>query len=441
MKRTILTLFILSFAALTGSAQIITTYAGNGTGGYTGDGGPAILAEIGDPSGVATDNYGNVYVSFYNCIRKVSSSGIISTIAGTNLCGFSGDGGPATNAQINYPCGIAVDNMGNIYFGDLRNNRVRKIDNTGIIVTIAGTGDTANNGDGGAATSAAVFHPGYLAINSSGELVFTCIDFVRKIDDSGIITTIAGIGGLGYSGDGGPATAAQINANGLAIDAAGNVYISDSYYAVVRKVNSAGIISTIAGNGTSGFSGDGGPATTAQLGEPEGLCIDAIGNLFICDESDGRIRRVDASGEISTFAGGGSCAAGLGDGGPATGGCLSRPNDVKVDDDGNLFIADGLDARVRKVSGSTLVATVTNQGTSILVYPNPSQGTFIVNISSNTKESVYFFITNIVGVTVEEINSVTNQNIDLCLDVPPGLYFLSAATEHGDCSSKIIIDP
>ena len=440
MKRTIFTLFVLFFISYSGPAQIITTIAGNGTGGDTGDGGLAVLAEIMDPSGVATDNYGNIYVSFNSRIRKINSSGIISTIAGTGVPGFSGDGGPAVNAQVHDPWGIAVDNAGNLYFADSKNNRIRRIDDLGIITTIAGNGDTANIGDGGAATLASINTPGFLAFSGAGELFLTCRYCVRKIDGSGTIATIAGTGVSGYSGDGGSATSAQITSSGLAIDAAGNIYISDSYSMVVRKVNPAGIISTVAGNGIGGFGGDGGPATTAELIDPNGLSTDAVGNLFICDGANGRIRMVNALGIITTVAGGGTCVSGVGDGGPATGGCLARPSDVKIDNLGNLYIADNVNARVRMVADVEAVSKAEVDGQLVNVYPNPSQGELTLKVNSS-QDKVDIAIFDIFGKVITETTFDTNKEVSLRLNCSAGVYFLSATTSTEKWSRKIVIRP
>ncbi len=445
LKRTILTLIILSFLPFSGSAQTITTIAGTGTPGYSGDGGPALLAEIAQPVAVAADNYGNVYFSdIYSVgsrVRKINSSGIISTIAGTGVDGYNGDGGPATDAQIHVPGAIALDGSGNIYFADTRNYRIRKIDLSGIITTFAGDGDGGSYGDGGQATAAGIGIPDGITFDRTGNLLFTSHNFVRKIDVYGIISTIAGTGVHAYSGDGGPASAAEIVAGGLAVDATGNLFISDGYYNVVRKVNTVGIISTIAGNGISGYSGDGGPAVTAQLGGPTGMSIDAAGNLYICEMLNTRIRIVNSAGIITTIAGGGSCAPyAVGDGGPATDGCLARPNDVKVDNEGNLFIADDVDWRVRKVGGVTGVGSFTNQTSALIVYPNPSEGTFTTNLSSGAEEPVHIFITDLIGKVVKEINSATNRNIDISLDVSPGMYFFSAFTAHEEWNQKIVIE-
>ncbi|MBX3163212.1 MAG: T9SS type A sorting domain-containing protein [Bacteroidetes bacterium] len=332
------------------NAQIINTIAGTGTQGFSGDGGQATAAQLNYPSGVATDAAGNVYIINEHRIRKVSSNGIITTIAGNGTGGFSGDGGAATAAQLYNPSGVATDAAGNVYIADVDNHRIRKVSSNGIITTIAGNGGIGFSGDGGAATAAQLNYPQSVAVDGSGN-VYIADGYnirIRKVSSNGIITTIAGNGTQGFSGDGGAATAAQFwFSMGVATDAVGNVYITDSN-SRIRKVNSNGIITTIAGNGTGIFSGDGGAATAAGLIQPNGVAVDAAGNVYISD-IDSRIRKVSSSGIITTIAGNGSGSF-SGDGGAATAAQLNYPTSVAVDTvNGNIYIADKDNHRVRKV--------------------------------------------------------------------------------------------
>lgn len=339
------------------NAQIITTIAGNGSFGFSGDGGQAINAEIA-AKGIAADAAGNIFIADAgnSRIRKVSTNGIISTIAGIGVNGFGGDGGAATAAIINNPVNVAADAIGNIYIADQDNQRIRKIDNNGIITTIAGNGNIGFSGDGGQATAAALNIPIDVATDAAGNIYF--IDQanlrIRKIATNGIISSIAGNGGMGFSGDGGQATAAQLNSpTGLSIDATGNIYFTDQGNQRVRKINTAGIISTVAGNGTPGFSGDGGQAMTAQLNAPIDVAVNNAGEIFIADQNNHRIRKVDGNGIITTLTGDGSPAF-SGDGGPATAAEVNNPYGITVDADGNIFVGDAFNYRVRKITAAII---------------------------------------------------------------------------------------
>ena len=336
------------------TSGIITTVAGNGTWGYSGDGGPATNASFWQPWGVAVDASGNLYIadSADRRIRKVDTYGIITTVAGNGAGGYSGDGGPATNASLCAPLGVAVDASGNLYIADWCNQRIRKVDTSGIITTVAGNGAGGYSGDGGPATNASLWWPSGVAVDASGNLYIAEVgnQRIRRVDTSGIITTVAGNGTAGYSGDGGPATNARLCwPSDVAVDASGNLYIADWYNHRIRKVDTSGIITTVAGNGTASYSGDGGPATNASLRYPHGVAVDVNGNLYIADYDNHRIRTVDPLGIITTVAGNGTEGY-SGDGGPATNARLQYPSGVTVDTSGNLYIADRDNHRIRKVS-------------------------------------------------------------------------------------------
>ena len=338
----------------------ITTVAGtgeigDGAGGFSGDGGPATAAQLNLPQGVAVDGAGNLYIADArnHRIRKVDASGIITTVAGTGEIGggaggFSGDGGPATAAQLNLPQGVAVDGAGNLYIADARNHRIRKVDASGIITTVAGTGEIGGgaggfSGDGGPATAAQLNLPQGVAVDGAGNLYIADArnHRIRKVDASGIITTVAGTGEIGggaggFSGDGGPATAAQLNfPQDVAVDGAGNLYIADR---LILKVDASGIITTVA-------------AGTGEIGD--GVAVDGDSNVYIVDRQAHRILKVDSTGARSTvvvrsFPGGFS-----GDGGPATAAQLNLPQGVAVDGAGNLYIADTYNHRIRKLTPMT----------------------------------------------------------------------------------------
>ena len=291
------------------NAQYICTFAGGGTGAL-GDGGQATAATLLSPSGVCTDRYGNIYISDENAfrVRKVSTSGIITTIAGNGTGGYSGDFGPATNAQLNFAEGVAVDTSGGIYIADQNNNVIRKV-KYGIIFTIAGNGTLGDSVDGGPATDAHLYHPADVAVDYIGNVYFVDQDNqkVKKVTPSGIITTIAGVGypGIaGYNGDSIPGNTAKLNwPEGIASDSTGNVYVADRYNNRIRRIDAiTGIITTFAGSGVAGYSGDGGPATAAAIYNTSAVGIDKKGNLYITDFYNFRIRKVVTAGIITTIA-------------------------------------------------------------------------------------------------------------------------------------------
>ena len=397
--------FTVTYGATASTPLTIITVAGNGIEGYSGDGGLATEATMERPYGVAVDSEGNLYIAddFKHCVRMVAAKdqtsfgismtpGNIYTIAGTGSGGYSGDGGAATTAKLYYPRGIAVDSVGNLYIGDMQNSRVRMVAasdqirygitmTAGNIYTIAGTGTHVYLGDGFQATQAKINKPFGIALDSIGNLYIADTDnhCIRKVDTGGIITTVAGTGGTpGYGGDGGPATASGVKLQSpyaVAVDDEGNIFIADATNDRIRLVagidhtrygvsRTQGYIYTIAGNGDNGYLGDGGPATGARLSYPDGVTLDNGGNLYIAESYNHCIRKVDATGIITTTAGQGPQSAGYtGDGGLAADAKLKSPHGVATDSDGNIFIAD-YNRVIRKIfagsSATTYLLTVEN---------------------------------------------------------------------------------
>lgn len=388
---------------------LVTVVAGNGTAGFLGDGGPAPAAELNDPTSVAVGPRGVIYVADSNNdrIREIRD-GIITTVAGTGQTGFSGDGGPATSARLNFPTGLSVDSAGNLYFADANNAVVRMVDTAGVISTVAGNGSPGYSGDGGAATRAELSWPVAVSVDSAGDLLVAdqgTDHRIREVHD-GIISTVAGNGFVGWSGDRGEASAASLSEpDAVAVGAAGT-YVVDSENAAVRLVNSSGVISTvvppwaglgfptavaldsrgdlyiadwddrvyelpvnghlevIAGTGKAGYSGDGGPATKATLNDPSGLALDAHGNLYVADSGNNVIREINPRGLITTYAGTGyatSSAHPLGDGGRARRATFNNPVGLDMTSAG-LYVADKGNQRIRFISQSGVVRTVAGDG-------------------------------------------------------------------------------
>jgi hypothetical protein len=376
MKKIILSLAIAISVIGIGAqvnAQVIRTIAGVDTIGHTGDGGPAIHAQIGASWSTVQDTAGNIYLADdeYNMIRKITPQGIITTIAGTpySYGGYTGDGGPATAARLNYPSGMAFDRRGNLYFADNANFAIRKISPAGIITTFAGDGSGAHahTGDGGPATAARMMGCVYVAVDRIGNVFFTDGNTrIRKVDTAGTITTIAGTSAVGYYGNGVAATSAALSGPcGIVVDSFGNIFFSDQNNGLIRKINTSGIISNYAGiPGAVGFTGDGGQATSAKIHTPGGLAVDNNGNVYFADESNGRIRRVTSSGVISTIAGSGSWSY-SGDGGAPTSAGFKYPTSVCLGNNNNIFITDRRNYVVREIRNQSAVTITPSTGSNI----------------------------------------------------------------------------
>ncbi len=444
---------LLLFLSYYSGAQIISTYAGiGGVASYTGDGGPATDATMFSPYGLAIDDMGNLYIAerINNIIRKVDASGIISTYAGTGIAGYSGDGGPATNARLNTPYDIALDHQGNLYFTDNGNNVIRKINGSGVISTLNyHIQDYCSGLPPGLVYS--ISNPTGIALDDSNHIYFsnTAWRVVMKVKNGDSVKIVAGNCILSYTGDGGPATVAALNNPlGLAVDHAGNLYIADDGNNVVRKVSPAGIITRYAGNGAvGGFYGDGGSATTAGIFGPFGVTTDSTGNLYIQDLFNRRIRKVTPSGIITTVAGNG-IAAYSGDGGPALAASFYDATGFAIDRIGNYYISDLWFSVIRKVNTLTLSAEEVNSGIHIKsqVFPNPNRGIFMLrSISSQkTDERVDIEITNVLGqIVYSEHTKFIEGNLSeeiFLTNEPGGIYILQVRGERESDMIKFVID-
>jgi sugar lactone lactonase YvrE len=417
--------------AITGSDPI-STVAGTGGVGFSGDGGAATAAQLGRLNGVAVDGAGNIFLADggnYR-VRKVTPGGVITTIAGTGVTGFSGDGGQATSAQISIPEDVAVDAAGNVYVALDQHHRVRKITPDGVITTVAGTGAVGFSGDGQPATGALLNRPTGLGTDAAGNLYIADSDNhrIRRVSPNGVITTIAGTGTGGFSGDGGQATSAQLSfPDDVAVDAAGNVYIADAGNHRLRKVSPSGVITTIAGTGTPGFSGDGGQAASAQLAFPRGVATGPDGTVYVADGSGPRVRAITPAGTIATVAGNG-VEGYSGDGGPAIVASLDRPAGLAVDLSGNLFIGDFGRPSVRKVTAPAAPTTPTADTTvaadviAATAGRNP-KGKRVVRLELSLDETVSATLALRRGtrtLATKQFVAIATGNQVLTIRVPPG---------------------
>jgi Secretion system C-terminal sorting domain len=407
-------------------AQIITTIAGNGTIALNGDNLQATASGM-KPNTIAIDGEFIYFIDTHNCmVRKIDAMGITSVVAGDGTFGYGGDNGPATNAQLDAPVSIALDSHSNLYVSTAADHRIRKITNDGIIITIAGTGSFGYNGDNRPATSAELFYPYLGGVDDLGNIYFGDYDNhrVRKISNTGIITTIAGNGTNTSSGNNGPATAAGVGTPGFVfLSTIGDIYVPDNSFNCIYKITTSGIITTIAGTGASGYSGDGGPATNATFLTLNSVTMDFFGNIYLGDCGANVVRKIDPTGIISTVAGTG-VAGFSGDDGPATAAELDCANFVTINSSGNVFVADYNNDRIRKITfNPEAVPGISSSNTTLTLYPNPAGNELTITSPMLTEGTVV--ITNLLGqaVLTQRCHAITTT-IDVA-DLPQGVYLVS----------------
>ncbi len=428
------TLSILSFNADAQYRKIITIAGTGGTGGYGGDGFIATAGVLNGPHNVAVDKMGNVYiVDYFNFrVRKIKTSGQIVTFAGSGITGNDGDGTAATNAKMN-PQGVAADIRGNIFISDNVHNVIRRVNSIGIISTYAGTGAAGYSGDGFAATSAKLNAPFGLACDKKGNLYFADAGnhVVRMIDTFGKITTVAGAGSPGYTGDGLSALTATLDSPyAVAVARTGELYIADHNNNVVRYVDVAGDIHTFAGTGTVAYSGDAGLAVNATFKYPTGVAVDTAGNVYISDSYNNVIREVDNTGTINTIVGNSWPGFG-GDLGGALGANLFHPYGVAVDTFGSIYIADANNQRVRKVYFTTVGINDVVAANGMDVFPNPfTDNITIAGLQKNDKVCLF----DLVGRPVSEVWTIATdgQQTFSVNNIAKGIYLLQICDAAGN---------
>jgi len=424
--------------------SIITTIAGDGITEFIGDGGPATLAELAMPAGLYVTPAGVIYIADLanNRVRQIDASGNIHTFAGDSTIGYGGDNGPAIHAHLHNPNGVAMDDAGNLYISDRLNDVIRKVDPSGTITTVCGTTAGGYFGDNGPATLAHLETPGGVWANTAGDLFIP--DYgnsrVRRVQAStGIITTIAGDGTFGYGGDNNLAVNAQLRyPTAVCTDASGNVYIADYGNHCIRKIDAiTGIITTICGNGTLGYTGDNGPAVNAQLSYPNSIFVDAANNIFISDNGNNVIRMIKADGVIHTIVGTGVHGY-SGDNGPAILAKINGPTAVFEDGTGNLYLADSYNAVIRKVTPPFLDVHNTTQSAIVHIFPNPSSGRFSIQLnelSNDDRIDIY----NTLGQRVYTA-TLSNKRTDIDLSSEAtDIYYISVISSAHTTNEKLII--
>lgn len=434
---------VFSLVVFAAGAQNISTKVGTGAAAYLGDGGQATAASIHGPAGLLTDGTNNLYIAdqYNNCIRKVDPLGVISTFAGNDTAGFSGDGGPATAARFNQPTAIARDKNGNYYIADKDNNRIRKITAAGIVSTIAGNGAAGFSGDNDTAIYAKLNHPTGVAVDSAGNVFIAdqMNNRIRMVSSAGIITTVVGNGVATFNSDlqPFPSMVAINKPYSVAVSPSNEVYFADTYNNIIRKYDRANNkVVTVKGRNALLLSlGEG----TLSLNKPTCITFDNFGNMYIADEGNLLVKKLDSARIYKTVAGSGTFGF-SGDGGAALSAKFSAARGLAADGAGNVFISDFHNERVRYYNAPVNVkATVSTSG-AISVYPNPANnGTFTVNVNLQQPARMVLNITDIAGRIVFSKQTETNSPVDVQLKQPSGIYILQVITDDNFWTSKIEI--
>jgi serine/threonine-protein kinase len=400
-------------------AQVVTTFAGSGTSGSVDATGT--FASFNVPTGVAVDASRNVYIADAgnNKIRKITPEGIVTTFAGSGTRGSIDATGIL--ASFNSPYGVAVDTSGNIYVADRDNNKIRKITPEGVVTTLAGSGDIGSD-DANIGTLARFDNPSFVAVDVSGNVYVadTWNNKIRKITSTGVVTTLAGSGTAG-SVDATGTLASFHNPYGVVVDTSGNVYVADQSNNKIRKITPTGVVTTFAGSGTYGSVNATG--TLASFNQPEGLAIDASGNIYVADAVNNKIRKITPAGVVTTLAGSGAIGSVDANGTLAS---FEFPTDMAVDASGNVYISDEANNKIRKISatGETVETAIEDQSTTIelSVFPNPTSGDLRITAPENLQLIIY----NAQGIKVMEQNLLEGSNTISLENYKPGLYIIQS---------------
>ncbi len=449
MKTSFLKTVVLSFSCLflysATSAQSVYAFACSGVAGYSGDGGSAATAQCFAPTGMAVNSRGQVFFADNgnNVVRMIDEHGLISTFAGNDTAGFSGDGGPALTAKLNGPIALAVDAADNIYICDAGNSAIRKVNSSGVITTVAGTGVAGFSGNFGPATAAKLNKPQGIAVDAEGNLYIsdTYNQFIRKVTDSnGHIFNIAGTGSAGTSRSNTNALIANISyPGGITVDYIGNIYFSDQGNNMVKKINLSGDMTYFAGNGTYGYSGDGGVGTDASINVPQHLVTDAVGDLYFTEFGNHVVRKETRSGTIGTLAGTGA-RGNSGNGGDARSATFNGLLGIAYSSSGRIYISDEVENTIRVIAGAEAVNNINDNQKLVDVSPNPTDG--YLNIRLNAAiDLIGYSVSSINGNVVIDFIREPSSHFSIDLNnLPNGIYLLNCSTSQGSVIKRFLLN-